>query len=418
MKKIIFMIHTYSNSGIERRVTNLSNEFVKNNYSVEIVVVQGITNSPFYYLHPDVKLVSVNEKKCRVNYVDRSIISEKPPQPRVQSERTTKKTNTKKKVDIKKKTYKQRLKSQWKKSKLIHYLSAVWYWRTYRKYFKDAKPDIVIPFGLNFLERVLASTKGINCKIFDSEMVAHERALFYKRPVLEYYYSLLKKVNGIIVQTHTEKDFFKKNFDNVSVINNPINPQLPAPYYDTRNKTIVNFCRLAPQKNIELLLDAFAKLHIDYPDYIVQIYGNIVNRDEKEYKRKLQMRIYDANLQDYFFILPPTSDIHQRVIESAMFVMSSDFEGISNSMLEAMAIGLPCVCTDCLGGGTREVMEDHENGLIVPMNDSEAMYKAMREYIENPDLAERCSKNAAKIREKLSVERISKQWIDVIDCGE
>ena len=297
-------------------------------------------------------------------------------------------------------------------------MSAVWYWRTYRKYFKDAKPDIVIPFGLNFLERVLASTKGINCKIFDSEMVAHERALFYKRPVLEYYYSLLKKVNGIIVQTHTEKDFFKKNFDNVSVINNPINPQLTAPYYGTRNKTIVNFCRLAPQKNIELLLDAFAKLHIDYPDYIVQIYGNIVNRDEKEYKRKLQMRIYDANLQDYFFILPPTSDIHQRVIESAMFVMSSDFEGISNSMLEAMAIGLPCVCTDCLGGGTREVMEDHENGLIVPMNDSEAMYKAMREYIENPDLAERCSKNAAKIREKLSVERISKQWIDVIDCGE
>ena len=59
MKKIIFMIHTYSNSGIERRVTNLSNEFVKNNYSVEIVVVQGITNSPFYYLHPDVKSPSL-----------------------------------------------------------------------------------------------------------------------------------------------------------------------------------------------------------------------------------------------------------------------------------------------------------------------------------------------------------------------
>lgn len=98
-----------------------------------------------------------------------------------------------------------------------------------------------------------------------------------------------------------------------------------------------------------------------------------------------------------------------------MFVSSSDYEGLSNSMLEAMAIGLPCVCTDCLGGGTREVMVDHENGLIVPVNDTEALFAAMKEYATSFDLSKKCSENAARIREALSVEKITKQWIQVVE---
>ena len=87
-------------------------------------------------------------------------------------------------------------------------------------------------------------------------------------------------------------------------------------------------------------------------------------------------------------------------------------------MLESMAIGLPCVCTDCLGGGTREVMTDHENGLIVPMNNAEAMYRAMKEFVENPELAQKCSENAVKIREKLSAKGIARQWLEVIESLE
>ena len=83
-------------------------------------------------------------------------------------------------------------------------------------------------------------------------------------------------------------------------------------------------------------------------------------------------------------------------------------------MLEAMAIGLPCICTDCLGGGTREVITDHENGLIVPVRDPDAMCRAMKEFAEDQVLSEKCSRNAAKIREKLSVEKITDQWLDVL----
>ena len=68
-----------------------------------------------------------------------------------------------------------------------------------------------------------------------------------------------------------------------------------------------------------------------------------------------------------------------------------------------------------MGGGTREVMTDRENGLIVPMNDADAMYRAMKEFAENPALAEKCSQNVIKIREKLSVEKITRQWLEVIE---
>ena len=60
-------------------------------------------------------------------------------------------------------------------------------------------------------------------------------------------------------------------------------------------------------------------------------------------------------------------------------------------------------------------MTNRENGLIVPMNDAEAMCRAMKEFVENPGLAEKCSENAAKIREKLSAKKIARQWLNVIE---
>ena len=98
-----------------------------------------------------------------------------------------------------------------------------------------------------------------------------------------------------------------------------------------------------------------------------------------------------------------------------MFVSSSDFEGMSNSMLEAMALGLPCVCTDCPAGGARAVIKDGENGLLTPVGDSHALYLAMKKVAENPELAAKLSKNSVKIREEQSVDKIIKKWMELIN---
>ena len=171
---------------------------------------------------------------------------------------------------------------------------------------------------------------------------------------------------------------------------------------------------MSAQKNLELLIDAFARIVEEFSDYKLIIYGNTVEESEINYKESIIEKISELGLKDSVYVLPPAADVHKRVLDSAMFVSSSDYEGLSNSMIEAMAIGLPCICTDCLGGGPREVMVDEVNGLIVPMNDKTEMYRAMKEFADNPELAKTCGRNATKIRELLSTDNIVKQWIKVL----
>ena len=84
-------------------------------------------------------------------------------------------------------------------------------------------------------------------------------------------------------------------------------------------------------------------------------------------------------------------------------------------MLEAMAMGLPCVCTDCPAGGARAVIRDGENGMLTPVGDSHALYLAMKKVIENPDLAGMLSANAVKIRKTQSAEKITEEWMELIN---
>ena len=416
MKKIVFVIIGFFNGGLERRVTNLSNELVKSGYSVEIAAVRGVSDTPFFELDKRVKLVDINEKQNTFRYVDFSeekTSGANAPAAEVSAldhyeESSFKGNGLKKKI---RKTAAFFIKN----SILFRKANNSRYSAVYKDYFQKASPDIVVSFGVNFHERVLSAAKGFDFKIFDAEINAHQSVIPQDRVRRKSYFNLFKKVDGIIVQTQSEKEYFQKKFKNIYVINNPIKPDLPLADKVKREKVIVNFCRITPQKNLSLLLEAFCRFHNEYPDYILKIYGNVQQQMEIDEKNILVKRISELNISDCAFVLPPAPDVHKKIIDSAMYVSSSDFEGLSNSMLEAMAIGLPCICTDCMGGGTREVMTDRENGLIVPMNDADAMYRAMKEFIENPELAEKCSQNAIKIREKLSVEKITRQWLEVIE---
>ena len=88
--------------------------------------------------------------------------------------------------------------------------------------------------------------------------------------------------------------------------------------------------------------------------------------------------IQKMGLVDKAFIYPGRSDVHEVVRDAAMFVLPSNYEGLSNSMLEAMAIGLPVICTDCPCGGARMVIRDGENGYLIPVGDKDALLAKMR----------------------------------------
>jgi glycosyltransferase involved in cell wall biosynthesis len=86
-----------------------------------------------------------------------------------------------------------------------------------------------------------------------------------------------------------------------------------------------------------------------------------------------------------------------------------------NVLMEAMAMGLPCVATDCPPGAPRELIKDGENGLLVPVGDETAMADAIDRYIENDELRKKCGTNARKIKDIAGTEVISDQWLEYLN---
>lgn len=402
-KKIVFFISRCDEkSGLLRHIVNMANSLSERGFQMEILTFSGVREDVFFPLHTDVIITSITGKASKTdnyNSIKKNKLqesSESKPSPNI------------------KKTTKNSILSDIRKS--LRNIPAYKHYsirRNYRKFFLASKPDIVVVWGSRRLSRAWYATRGMNCKLFDAEFTSFEKT--FPRDDNENN-RILKKCNGLIVQTLYEKEMFRPYCSRIYVINNPIFNQLPQPYTGTRKKKIINFCRISPQKNLGLLIDSFELFYKEYKDYSLHIYGDVSVGvpSDYSYMETLVDMIKKKRLENAVFLHSSREDIHHVIMDSAMFVSSSDFEGLSNSMLEAMAIGMPCICTDCMGGGTREVMKDHENGLIVPMNDKNEMYRAMKEFADNPDLAKTCSKNATKIRELLSTDNIVKQWIKVL----
>lgn len=220
---------------------------------------------------------------------------------------------------------------------------------------------------------------------------------------------IYRRCSAAVFQTEEERAYYTKLRCKTAVIPNPLKEGLPERFTGERRHEIVNFCRLNKQKNIPLLIDAFELLHRDHPDYTLRIYGRGEEKDNLiAYAREKKLET-SVSFEDF------ASDIHERVKDCAMFVCTSDYEGLSNSMLEALAIGLPSVCTDCAGGGARMMIRDHENGILVPVGDVQAVYHGMKEIVEDEALAQKLSEEASKLREQLSISRIVDRWEAMIE---
>ncbi len=262
---------------------------------------------------------------------------------------------------------------------------------------------IALLAGKKLENRIIISERG------DSARLMKKR---YGRKFIEAYYP---RADAAVFQTEDAKSIYPHSIaDKGVVIPNPIKDDLPPPYHGARDKTVTAFCRISAQKNLPLLIDAFRLLYRDHPEYRLRIIGDAVNAEGAEVLRTLREKIRDHGLENAVVFEPFAVDVHQRIIRDAMYVNSSDYEGISNAMLEAMAIGMPAVCTDCPVGGARATIRDGENGLLVPVRDAGALYRAMKRIIEEPELADRLSENAAAVRSGLSLDKTAQRWIALL----
>lgn len=295
-----------------------------------------------------------------------------------------------------------------------------YYARNYRKvsllkdYFKKHRRSTSIAFLYDSIFLTMLSKTADN-KLIISERGDPEQSRASKTTMAFLHREFLK-ANHMVFQSPDVSQWYLDNMNvKGTVIYNPIKEDLPKMYEGIRKKKIVNFCRISKEKNLELLMKSYNRLQVDYPEYELDIYGNTVDGNTVNYLYKINELIRELGLTEKVHLLPARKDIHIEIRDYAMFVSSSDFEGMSNSMLEAMAIGMPCICTDCPAGGARAVIKDHENGILVPVKDEEKMYLAMKELIENPELAEKISKNATSIREEQSLDKVIEKWMEIIN---
>lgn len=291
-----------------------------------------------------------------------------------------------------------------------NYSSIIWM----KKHFKNHKNSSAVAFLYDSIFLTLLS-KNKSTKIIISERGDPAQSSDSKT-VAAFIKTEFPKADGIVFQSPDAQKWYLKNAPaKGTVIFNPVKTDLPESYNGERKERVVNFCRISAQKNLIMLVDAFAEFHKDFPDYELDIIGDPVGNEVEGYLDSVNERIRYHHLENSIHILPAKSDIHDYIKDYSMFVSSSDYEGMSNSMLEAMAMGLPCVCTDCPAGGARAVIKDCENGLLTPVGDSHALYLAMKKIAENPELANKLSQNSVKIREEQSVDKIIKKWMELID---
>ncbi len=283
-----------------------------------------------------------------------------------------------------------------------------------KKVILKEKPDIIISFLPEPSFRILF-LKKTNKEIKKIPVIVSERgdpSVIFKNNIIRYIMKYLyTSIDGFIYQTEEAKAYFSDIIDVPSkIIANPINSNfIVKEPSKKRNKTIVAVGRLNEQKNNKLLIDSFEKVCKYRTDYKLLFYGT------GPLQTKLKKYIKELDLTEKIFFMGKSNCIEKDIYNAGIFVLSSNYEGMPNALMEAMALGLPCISTDCPVGGPKTLIKNGENGLLVPVGDEEALSIAILKLIEDNELSQKIANNALKISEKFNPNIINQQWEDFIN---
>lgn len=229
----------------------------------------------------------------------------------------------------------------------------------------------------------------------------------YYNPVLRFLSKTLMGLSaGLILQTPDALGYFPKWMQRKSVIlDNPLNPDFIDEYYEgKRENEIVTVGRLDSNKNQKLIIDAFCKIAGEFPDTKLILYGD---GEDREWLTGYAQKSRYAN---QIFLPGAVNNVKERIKKSKLFVLSSNTEGMPNALIEALALGIPCISTDCPCGGPRVLMDGKENGILVPVGEVEPMTEAMKKILMDAALWQKYSKNAYRITETLNPNKVNEKW--------
>ncbi|MBO4265007.1 MAG: glycosyltransferase [Clostridia bacterium] len=276
-----------------------------------------------------------------------------------------------------------------------------------RKRIKKTKPEAILLFSNLTSFIFLKFFKPKNIRVYISERGdpnAGGRIITMLR-------KSYAKADGIICQTNGAKEALPKEIhDKCIVIPNPVTQKaetrLPL---DKRDNFIAFPARFdILQKRQDLMVRAFDIVHKKYPDLRLVFFGDGVDME------KIKDLVSSLELCDFVDFPGRVSPIQDYIRNARLMVLTSDFEGIPNAVIDAMALGLPVVSTDCTPGGARMLIENGVNGILVERGDPQKIADGILCMLDNPDEAERMGENAQKVIEKFDPAKIAGEWCKYI----
>lgn len=278
-----------------------------------------------------------------------------------------------------------------------------------RRVLKEMRPDLVISFmtKLNIYSAFSCRSLGIknivcerNCPWLQPEQAKERRLRDFAFWVATWR----------IFQTEENQQYFSRRIARKStIIDNPIvvecEQDIPV---ENRNGRIVSVGRYTHQKNYYVLLKAFQKFHEKYPSYILDIYGKDCGM-----RKELTEWMEQNQLTDAIHLFPERKEIHSTIKDAQMFVMTSEYEGLSNALAEALALGLTCIAVDCQGGGARKILDGGNRGILI-RSDVDVLTSALCTVAQDENLRKEYDRIGREYRQEMCTEKIMDRWEQTI----
>ena len=350
MKKIMFYINAIHDGGAERVMVNLAKYFSENGYDTTLV-----TSFRDTWEYPTVRRLTLEETEIKQSRIKRNL-------GRIKKLRTL---------------------------------------------CRSEKPDILVSFMEEPNFRAILATRGLPVKTLVS--VRNDPNKEYAGKLGAFVGKvLLPMADGCVFQTKEAQEWFPQKLQKKSrIIYNAVKEEFYHIERKPNRGEIVTCGRLTEQKNHAMLISAFAEVVKQYPYATLKIYG------EGALREKLQNQIDSLNLNEKVFLMGATNDVAKALQTADLFVLSSDYEGMPNALMEAMAAGVPCISTDCPCGGPRELLYNREE-ILVRLGNSKKFAQQTKKLLADQQQKDIEADYVKLCAENFAPEAVMKCWEDYI----
>ncbi|WP_419341152.1 glycosyltransferase family 4 protein [Achromobacter sp. PD1] len=288
--------------------------------------------------------------------------------------------------------------------------------RALRRVIKSFRPDIVL--GMMTTASVLSvlACAGLSCRVIATEHT-HPPS-----QTLSGFWQRLRRLTypraaSVVALTRGTADWLAQHVpgSKLAVIPNPVHFPLPraepvlTPVSGDGRKRLLAVGRLHADKGFDLLIQAYAQLAASHPGWDLVILG------EGDERPALEAQVREAGLASRVFMPGRAGNVGDWYESADLYVLTSRFEGLSNTLLESMASGLAAVSFDC-DTGPREIIREGVDGVLVrPNGDVPALCKALDAVMRNDADRARMAQAAIDVRDRFSAARVLEKWQELFD---